>query len=130
MVANAATSAGNGLLHTFALDATKLKDAVEADPTAVRDLLRADASDPAAGLAGRMRSALLPFTQDTDGLLQLRLDTLDARVKRFDERLTQLDERVARYQARTEKQFQLLETALAGLSSAQSFFANNKIGIY
>lgn len=111
------------------IDSDTLTEALES-PKAVRDLLQSTQPDDPEGLGAQMRGMLTRFASGDDSLLQLRVGTLEDRIESLDDRLLVLDARAERYRSRLEKQFAALEQALAGISSTQQFFANNKIGIY
>lgn len=107
------------------LDENKLREAVEKDPDAVRDLFTkpaANEGDKNIGLARRLISALdkgMDRITERAGKATYAYDQsfLGNRIREYESRLEVLEERLLRYEEAQWKKFTALETALSKLYS-------------
>jgi flagellar hook-associated protein 2 len=120
------STSGGGKLE---LDETKLRQAIEDDPTGVKDLFTKVTTSTGSsgkevvnyvGIAATLKQELKSLTTSSSGLLTQATTRLDDRIElytnRIDDMQTLLDKKEARYYA----QFQAMETALSKLQTQQS----------
>jgi flagellar hook-associated protein 2 len=97
------------------VDPAALQAAVERDPSAVQRLFAAEDG----GLGTRLRDRLDAFL-GSDGILNTRKKTTDARIKRLDDRIETWDDRLARREDQLRQQYAKLQETLALLQGQQS----------
>lgn len=96
----------NGTLKL--VDPQALQAAVERDPSAVQRLFAAEDG----GLGSRLSDRLEAFI-GTDGILDTRKDTTEARIKRLDKRIENWDDRLARREDQLRMQYAKLQETIA-----------------
>lgn len=99
----------------LSFDEDKFAAEFERDPTAVADFFtKADV-----GVAAVLKSELEALTDDA-GVIPNRTGTFDSQRELLDDRVAVLEERLSAKQARLERQFLAMETALSQLQSQQT----------
>lgn len=106
---------------TLTVDATKLKQALNADPEGVRDLVAGtNAVDGVAdALAARARAAAAPLT----GSLAVRQEALTQSLRQLDRQIAAAEERLARIEEMLRAKFAALEQTIARMQRTSTFLA-------
>lgn len=102
----------------LSLDKTKLSSALTADVGQVLDLL----SDSSAGIGGRIDGFLETYMK-TDGILDVRNQTLGDRTSRIDRQIGRAQFRLDRTEERLRTQFTALDSLLAQLQTTSDFLS-------
>ena len=100
----------------LSLDKSKLDTALNADVGKVLDLI----SDTSVGIGGRIDSFLELYMQ-SDGIFDIKEETLDDRTDRIDNQIERAEFRLVRVEARLRTQFTALDNLLARLQTTSSF---------
>ena len=98
------------------IDDADLDAAMDSDMNAVGDLFSADDI----GLADTLLAAMEPYTQDGDGLLDLREDSFNDQIGRIDDRIETLELRLERLHDLLVKQFTAMEQVMNQLQAQGS----------
>ena len=96
------------------LDAAKLQEAVANDAQAVEKLFVGDE-----GAAGRLANNLTAYTDDRDGILTYKMDSIDSQIKDLNEDIDEAEEDVQNYLERMVTQFTAMENAVMKYQSVQ-----------
>jgi len=107
---------------TLALDATKLKAAVTADPGAVTALF-AGSGGSNSGVMSTLSSAIKAYNQTGTGLLTLHQTDMQSRVKTMTDSVNREQDRLDRYQALLQKQFSAMDTTVTSNNSDMSYLS-------
>jgi flagellar hook-associated protein 2 len=110
---------------TLALDTTKLKAAVSADPNAVTALLAGSSgsSGGSGGVMGTLSDAIKTYNQAGTGLLTMHQTDLQNRVSDMTDSVNREQDRLDRYQALLQKQFAAMDTAVTANNSDMSYLS-------
>jgi flagellar hook-associated protein 2 len=103
----------------LAFDSDAFKDALDEDFDAVVDLI----TDSTNGFAAAMTAKIDYFTDEDNGLLTGRGESLEERIEVFEDRITDFEDRMEAYEARLKKQFLAMELAMARFNDASSQLA-------
>ena len=104
----------------------RFRQAFEAEPDAVRRLFTSVTTDSDGkttirqGIAARLEQEIDDLTQEGRGMLSLQLDALDDQIELYNRRVSDLEKILSQKESRLYKQFQAMETALAGLQNQQA----------
>lgn len=109
---------------TLTLDATKLSQALKADPNAVQKVFSNDDGVAGVGAGDGIARQVADFVkQFQDGPMKTRLTGYDDRVKRMNDRIDGLNASLAIREKTLKAQFQAMDTAVAQLRAQQADFA-------
>ena len=101
-------------------DSDKFQSAMEENPLAVEKLFVGDS-----GAAGKMESALKEgFTDDIDGAVPSKIESIDNRIDRINEQITQEERDLQNYRERTVQKFSNMEQAIMKYQSIESQLGN------
>ncbi len=89
------------------------------DPQAVENLFVGDK-----GAANKMASALGQYTDDRDGMLTYKLESIDTRVDRIHDRIEQEEERLINYRDRQVQKFTHMEQVISRYQSMEQELDN------
>ncbi len=104
------------------LDSTKLQEALEADPLAVRELLSGDGTTD--GVATALARELEVVVRPADGLLALQGDGLERQLRDLDRQIERFEERLVLREEGLVRRFAELERLISGLNSQSSFLGS------
>jgi flagellar hook-associated protein 2 len=107
---------------TLALDATKLKAAVTADPGAVTALFAGTGSG-SSGVMSTLSSAIKAYNQTGTGLLTQHQTDLQSRVKAMTDSVNREQDRLDRYRTLLQKQFSAMDTSVTSNNSDMSYLS-------
>jgi len=96
------------------LDAAKLQEAVANDAQAVEKLFVGDD-----GAAGRLANNLTAYTDDRDGILTYKMDSIDSQIKDLNTDIDEAEEDVRNYLERMVTQFTAMENVVMKYQSVQ-----------
>lgn len=99
----------------LSFDKTKMTEALDEDPFAVREFLSGDGTTDGAALG--LAKAIQPFTQSVTGILASIDTTLDARLSNFDIQIERFERRLEKREELLVLRFARLEAAIAALQS-------------
>jgi len=108
-------------------DEDRFRAAWAADPESVTNLFslyRTEGSNTIKGIGAQLEDRLSHLIDPVSGVITLQNKALDQRTEQFQNRIAQLDKLLAAKRTRLEKQFQALESVLAGLQQQQQAIAN------
>jgi flagellar hook-associated protein 2 len=100
----------------LAFDATKFASAFATDPTAVQNLF----TQATTGLGALITKQINKLTDPVSGAIPIETQSIDTQNQSFQDRITQLNDQLAAKKALLTKQFNNMETILAGLQSQQA----------
>ncbi|WP_299489566.1 flagellar filament capping protein FliD [uncultured Shewanella sp.] len=112
------------------VDKDKLTEAIKSDPDAVKAMFTENTTAPSDATAGytqhlgfidKLDTFIKPFTQ-TGGILDLKEDNLDTKVKRIEDDMSQHDYRMKQKYQIYLAQFTAMEATINSLNSASSLF--------
>ncbi|HEY3253981.1 MAG TPA: flagellar filament capping protein FliD, partial [Polyangiaceae bacterium] len=106
---------------TLALDQTKLKAAVTADPSAVTALFAGTSGNT--GVMASLSSAIKVYNQTGTGLLTQHQTDLQNRVKTMTDSVNREQDRLDRYQTLLQKQFSAMDTNVTSNNSDMSYLS-------
>lgn len=106
----------------LSLDATKLSNALTADPSSVAAVLAGPGTSD--GAMDVLSDLVEGFTQSSNGALALRKDALEKRSKSLKTQMDREEDRLARYGDSLRKQFTSMDTTVAGYNSQYSYLSN------
>ena len=98
------------------LDTDALTKALEAAPSEVSSLFAAGSG----GFGDDLQSVLELYTDEDEGIIAGRKDTISDDIERLEEDIEDFSERMDAYEARLRQQFTAMEIALGELQSAQA----------
>lgn len=101
---------------TLELDTAKFEAALDDDPNAIADLF----SGNGAGITGFVElfeADIEVFNDDTDGVIQGRIDGLEGRSRDIDDQIDRLELRLDKTQERLTQQYAQLEQVVSGLQN-------------
>jgi len=96
---------------TMSLDSSKLKAAINADPTSVQNLFADPSGSSAVGFMASLASAADSLTDSIDGVLTKRIDAFEDKIDLLEDRMEAMDRNLALYRANLLKQFTAMEQA-------------------
>ncbi len=103
------------------VDDTKLKAALANGPELQKLFANADTVTPANAGFGNRLQAWLNLSLNTDGTLESRTQSLQARVRNNEQAQARLEDRVARTEVRLQRQYTALDTRMGQLTGLSSF---------
>lgn len=95
-------------------DSAKFKEAMLANPQAVQELFVGDN-----GAGERLASSLQSLTDDTDGSLTYKMESLTRQVDRYEDKLSDAEREVDNYQERLVSRFTAMENAVREYQNMQ-----------
>lgn len=107
---------------TLALDQTKLKAALTADPDAVTKLFAGDGAS-STGIMSSVSKAIKSYNQTGTGLLTAHKADLQSRITSLTDNINREQDRLDRYQALLQKQFAAMDTSVTTNNTAMSYLA-------
>lgn len=115
-----AVGAVPGSATTLELDESKLRAAIEANPTRVAQLFGAEeTSSGSEGIFQRFKS-YLDGLSNSSGVFAQKAKTLEQRIENIDDRIEVFNDRLLARQEQLQRQFTALERAIADLQAQQS----------
>lgn len=109
-----------GSTNTLQLDASKLRDALQSDPTRVAQIFGAeDTSTGSEGIASRLSSYLDGISSST-GIFNTKIKSNDSKVQELNDRINQLNDRLDKKQTLLQSQFTAMELTLSRLQTQQN----------
>jgi flagellar hook-associated protein 2 len=112
---------------TLALDQTKLKTALTADPDAVTKLFAGDGASTT-GIMSSLSKAIKSYNQTGTGLLTMHRTDMQSRATSLTDNINREQDRLDRYQALLQKQFSAMDTNVTSNNTALSFLTKISSG--
>jgi flagellar hook-associated protein 2 len=106
----------------LALDQTKLKAALTADPDAVTKLFAGDGASTT-GIMSSLSKAIKSYNQTGTGLLTMHRTDMQSRATSLTSNINREQDRLDRYQTLLQKQFSAMDTNVTSNNTALSFLA-------
>ncbi len=106
----------SGLLE---LDSEKFQEILLAEPDQVTDLFTSDD-----GFIAAMKDQLDVYTDETEGSLYVRKDSIEERITDLNDDVDALQDRLDRMEDRLRSQFTSMETTMGQLTSTQTFITS------
>jgi flagellar hook-associated protein 2 len=98
------------------IDSDKFQEILLADPDQVADLFTSED-----GFIAAMQDQLDVYTDDTEGSLSVRKDSIEQRITDLNDDVDNLQDRLDRMEARLRAQFTSMEVTMGQLTGSQSF---------
>ena len=103
---------------TLSLDEDKLKQALQENPDAVKEVIMGTSSDQY-GILSRLESVIEDSLQ-TNGYFSSTIDSIQASMTRYNDKITKANEQIANYKSRLEAQFQAMENTISTMQQSYS----------
>jgi flagellar hook-associated protein 2 len=102
----------------LSLDKEQLKDAVDADPTAIQTFFLGENGDN--GFVANLKSMTEIYTK-ADGIMQTRIDGREGQIDRLEKEVESFNLKMNAYQSRLLEQYNSMDLLVSGLNSTGSY---------